>query len=72
MIFPFLWVFITSFKTTGEIYSPTGAFNIIPDNPTEKNYVSVLFEKGILNAVKNSFDRFISNNDLYHFCCDSC
>lgn len=55
MIFPFLWVFITSFKTTGEIYSPTGAFNIIPDNPTMKNYVSVLFEKGILNAVKNSF-----------------
>jgi multiple sugar transport system permease protein len=55
MIFPFLWVFITSFKTTGEIYSPTGAFNIIPDNPTTKNYVSVLFEKGILNAVKNSF-----------------
>lgn len=55
MIFPFIWVFITSFKTTGEIYSVTGAFNIIPENPTLKNYTAVLFEKGILNAVKNSF-----------------
>lgn len=55
MIFPFIWVFITSFKTTGEIYSVTGAFNIIPENPTLKNYIAVLFEKGILNAVKNSF-----------------
>jgi carbohydrate ABC transporter membrane protein 2, CUT1 family (TC 3.A.1.1.-) len=54
MIFPFLWVFITSFKTTGEIYG-AGAFRVIPENPTLKNYFTVLVEKGILNAVKNSF-----------------
>ncbi|WAA11371.1 carbohydrate ABC transporter permease [Fervidibacillus albus] len=54
MIFPFLWVFITSFKTTGEIYG-AGAFNIIPENPTLNNYTTVLFEKGIMNAIKNSF-----------------
>lgn len=53
MIFPFIWVFITSFKSTGEIYG-TGAFRIIPENPTLQNYITVLFEKGILNAVKNS------------------
>ncbi|WAA12226.1 carbohydrate ABC transporter permease [Fervidibacillus halotolerans] len=54
MVFPFLWIFITSFKTTGEIYG-AGAFNIIPENPTLNNYTTVLFEKGIMNAIKNSF-----------------
>lgn len=54
MVFPFLWVFITSFKTTGEIYG-AGAFNIIPEDPTLDNYATVLFEKGIMNAIKNSF-----------------
>jgi multiple sugar transport system permease protein len=54
MVFPFLWVFITSFKTTGEIYGE-GAFRIIPNEPTLQNYITVLLEKGILNAVKNSF-----------------
>ncbi|OCA88220.1 sugar ABC transporter permease [Bacillus sp. FJAT-27225] len=54
MVFPFFWVFITSFKTSGEIFG-TGAFNVIPENPTLKNYVQILFEKGILNSIKNSF-----------------
>ncbi|CEG25689.1 carbohydrate ABC transporter permease [Bacillus sp. B-jedd] len=54
MVFPFFWVFITSFKTSGEIFG-TGAFNVIPENPTLRNYVQILFEKGILNSIKNSF-----------------
>ncbi|ALC88815.1 sugar ABC transporter permease [Bacillus sp. FJAT-18017] len=54
MVFPFFWVFITSFKTSGEIFG-TGAFNVIPENPTLKNYVQILFEKGIVNSIKNSF-----------------
>ncbi|RHW41614.1 carbohydrate ABC transporter permease [Neobacillus notoginsengisoli] len=54
MVFPFFWVFITSFKTSGEIFG-TGAFNVIPENPTLRNYIQILFEKGILNSIKNSF-----------------
>ncbi|WP_075981745.1 carbohydrate ABC transporter permease [Bacillus massilinigeriensis] len=53
MVFPFFWVFVTSFKTSGEIFGD-GAFRVIPDAPTLKNYMIVLFDKGILNAVKNS------------------
>ncbi|HJV15810.1 MAG TPA: carbohydrate ABC transporter permease [Bacillales bacterium] len=53
MVFPFFWVFITSFKTSGEIFG-TGAFRVIPKNPTFQNYITILFEKGILNAIKNS------------------
>jgi multiple sugar transport system permease protein len=54
MVFPFLWIFITSFKTSGEIFG-TGAFNVIPEDPTLKNYAVILFEKGILRAIFNSF-----------------
>jgi multiple sugar transport system permease protein len=53
MVFPFLWIFITSFKTSGEIFG-TGAFNVIPEDPTLKNYAVILFEKGILRAIFNS------------------
>ncbi|MFB6467177.1 carbohydrate ABC transporter permease [Cytobacillus sp. Hz8] len=53
MVFPFFWIFITSFKTSGEIFGD-GAFRVIPHAPTLKNYIIVLFDKGILNAVKNS------------------
>jgi len=54
MVFPFFWIFITSFKTSGEIFGD-GAFRIIPHTPTLKNYSIILFKKGILNAIKNSF-----------------
>lgn len=54
MVFPFFWVFITSFKTSGEIFGE-GAFRIIPEAPTIKNYLIVLLEKGILQSIKNSF-----------------
>lgn len=53
MFFPFLWIFITSFKTSGEIFG-TGAFRIIPDEPTIQNFIKVITEKGILDAVKTS------------------
>ncbi|MET3699095.1 carbohydrate ABC transporter membrane protein 2 (CUT1 family) [Bacillus oleivorans] len=54
MMFPFLWIFLTSFKTSGEIFGD-GAFRIIAENPTLGNFSTILFEKGILNAIKNSF-----------------
>lgn len=53
MVFPFFWIFITSFKTSGEIFG-SGAFNVIPANPTLENYKMILFEKGILRAIFNS------------------
>lgn len=53
MVFPFFWVFVTSFKTSGEIFGD-GAFRIIPEFPTLKNYLIVLFDKGILTNIKNS------------------
>lgn len=53
MVFPFFWVFITSFKTSGEIFG-TGAFRVIPKDATLQNYITILFEKNILNSIKNS------------------
>lgn len=53
MVFPFFWIFVTSFKTSGEIFG-AGAFRIIPEDPTLINYITVLFDKGILNAITNS------------------
>lgn len=53
MVFPFFWVFITSFKTSGEIFG-SGAFHVIPKHPTIQNYITILFEKNILNSIKNS------------------
>lgn len=53
MVFPFFWIFITSFKKSGEIFGE-GAFRIIPQDPTLHNFYVVLVDKGILTAIKNS------------------
>ncbi|WP_181347732.1 carbohydrate ABC transporter permease [Thalassobacillus sp. CUG 92003] len=53
VVFPFLWIFITSFKSTGEIFG-NNPFNIIPENPTLSHYSSVIFDKGIFTAIWNS------------------
>ncbi|RYL93287.1 carbohydrate ABC transporter permease [Sporolactobacillus sp. THM19-2] len=53
MIFPFFWILITSFKPNGEIFG-AGAYSLIADHPTWDAYREVLFNKGILNSVKNS------------------
>jgi multiple sugar transport system permease protein len=53
MVFPFFWILITSFKTSGEIFGE-GAFRVIPESPTIRNFMTVLFEKGILRAILNS------------------
>ena len=53
-VFPFLWILITSFKPEVEIHGD-GAYNIIANNPTLENYITVIFDKHILTAVKNSF-----------------
>lgn len=58
-MFPFLWILITSFKPEVEIHG-TGAYNIIANNPTIQNYITVIVDKHILTAVKNSFITAIS------------
>jgi multiple sugar transport system permease protein len=52
-IFPFFWILITSFKPVGEIFGNT-AFQVIPNDPTIANYLTVLFDKDILHSVGNS------------------
>jgi len=53
MIFPFVWILVTSFKPSTEIRGE-GAFRIIAQNPTTINFKTVI-EKGMLNSIKNSF-----------------
>lgn len=53
IIFPFFWIFITSLKPTAEIFGEN-AFRVIASNPTIAHFKSVLFEKNILTAIKNS------------------
>ena len=53
VIFPFLWILITSFKETGAIYG-ANPFRFIPENPTLEHYTEVIFEKGIMRAIWNS------------------
>jgi len=53
-IFPFLWIFITSLKPSNEIFG-AGAFRVITDNMSFKNYYTVIVEKGIMRSVLNSF-----------------
>ncbi len=53
MFFPFFWIFVTSFKKSGEIFGE-GAFRIIPENPTLQNYITVIFDKGIFKSILTS------------------
>lgn len=53
IVFPFFWIFITSFKPSGEIFGQN-AFQIKPDSPTLRNFITVTVDKGILNAIMNS------------------
>lgn len=53
IIFPFLWVLVTSFKPEGEIWSE-GAFRILAEHPTLVHYAKVL-ASNVPNSLKNSF-----------------
>lgn len=53
IVFPFLWVFLTSFKPEREIWSD-GAFRALADNPTLQHYISVL-SGNVPNSLMNSF-----------------
>lgn len=53
IVFPFIWVFITSLKPEADIWGDN-AFKIVGSSLTLENY-KALFEAHILNALKNSF-----------------
>ena len=51
-VFPFF--LISSFKPESEIFG-ANCYRIIAENPTLDNYKTVIFEKGMLRAIANSF-----------------
>ena len=53
-VFPFFWILISSFKPESEIFG-ANCYRIIAENPTMENYKVVIFEKGMLRAIGNSF-----------------
>lgn len=53
-VFPFFWIFITSFKPGSEIYGAATAFRVVAIDPTLSNYAKVI-DKGIMHSVVNSF-----------------
>ncbi|MGE5496186.1 MAG: carbohydrate ABC transporter permease [Burkholderiales bacterium] len=52
IVFPFLWVLITSIKPGSEVFGE-GAYNVFTSNPTLKNYGTIL-DKGITTSIINS------------------
>lgn len=53
IIFPFIWVLLTSFKPESEIWG-NSALKLFSDHPTLEHYTA-LFKGNILNSLKNSF-----------------
>lgn len=52
-IFPLLFMISTSFKSMDQVFSST--LNIIPKNPTFKNYMYILNNLPIFSYIKNTF-----------------
>ncbi|ERJ12921.1 carbohydrate ABC transporter permease [Haloplasma contractile] len=52
IIFPFLWVFVTSFKIEKDIWGDQ-ALKLISDQPTLDHYKAI-FKQNIVNSLKNS------------------
>ncbi len=53
IIFPFVWVLVTSFKPENEIWGD-GAFRIIANHPTLEHY-KALVNNHVFSGIKNSF-----------------
>lgn len=52
IVFPFIWVLITSIKPGSEVFGD-GAYNVFTNNPTLNNYRTIL-DKGIMVSIANS------------------
>lgn len=53
-VFPFVWVALTSFKPSEEIFGASTAFKPFTENATTEHY-KVVIEKGMPLAIRNSF-----------------
>src|SRR5699024_12450103 len=51
VMFPFIWVFLTSIKPVGEIFS---SFNWFTNNPSFDSYISVLINMSLAIYMLNS------------------
>ena len=54
ILFPFVWVFFASIKPEAEIFGRL-AYNPFTGHPTLAHYINVIWNKGMPNAIKNSF-----------------
>lgn len=54
VLFPFIWIFLSSFKPPGELFGNT-AFNWWAQHPTLENYKSVFLNHPFGTYLKNSF-----------------
>ncbi len=52
LVFPMIWIIVTSLKTTPEIYS--GVFSLIPKTPTLAHFQTIIAEGQIFRSMLNS------------------
>ena len=52
LVFPMIWIVVTSLKTTPEIYS--GVFSLIPKTPTLEHFQTIIAEGQIFRSMLNS------------------
>lgn len=66
MVFPFVWMLVSSFKPFEEIFSGT---TFLPKNPTVKNYVSLFEQSDAMRKIWNSFFIAATSTALSVFLC---
>jgi ABC-type glycerol-3-phosphate transport system permease component len=66
MIFPFLWMLVSSFKPFAEIFAGT---TFLPQHPTLHNYISLFDQSDALRKIWNSFYIAATSTVLSVFLC---
>ena len=66
MVFPFVWMLVSSFKPFEEIFSGT---TFLPKNPTIRNYVSLFEQSDAMRKIWNSFFIAATGTALSVFLC---
>jgi ABC-type glycerol-3-phosphate transport system permease component len=66
MIFPFLWMLVSSFKPFAEIFAGTA---FLPQHPTLHNYISLFDQSDALHKIWNSFYIAATSTVLSVFLC---
>ena len=66
MVFPFLWMLVSSFKPFSEIFAGTA---FLPQNPTLHNYTSLFEQSDALHKIWNSLYIAATSTVLSVFLC---